>query len=170
MPVKTASNQLRVTRCTDDKMKALNHPKIAPTNIIGYENEPHTRPDSGHRAPANEQQPANGKCLQVISRKNAILKRRNLHRRNTIDVTQFKGMEPNRPINEAHPNMSKSTNCLDRREPYDGDGFLEQIDRMNFMGSSMPGVLTIASGFCRGLYSPCEIIARFCPKSQTFAF
>lgn len=142
VPVKTVSNhQLRVTRCTDDKLKAINHPKVSPTNVIGYENEPRCRGESGHRMLPTEPPTAaaNGKCLQVKSRKNAILKRRNLYRRNTIDVSQFKEMESNRPLNEAHPNMSKSTNCLTRREPYAGDGFLEQIDRMTFMGSSMPG-------------------------------
>lgn len=133
--VKTnAINHLRVTRCTDDKLKALNLPKIASTNIIGYDKESmlDARDIGKHHIQAA---PVAGKCLQVISRKHAILKRRNLHRRNTIDSSQFKDIENNRPIN-----MSKSTNCLNRCEPSSANGFLEQIDRMNFMGSSMPGM------------------------------
>lgn len=132
-----AIHHLRVTRCTDDKLKALNHLKIAPTNIIGYDNECDTRDIGKHHIQAA---PVGSKCLQVISRKNAILKRRNLHRRNTIDSSQFKDVENNRPFNTPNSNVSKSTNCLNRREPYSGNGFLEQIDRMNFMGSSMPGL------------------------------
>lgn len=112
---------------------------MSPTNIIGYENEVHCRGDGDRRMLPETQTAANPKCLQVISRKNAILKRRNLYRRNTIDVSQFKETDSQRPLNGAHPNMSKSTNCLNRREPYAGDGFLERIDRMTFMGSSMPG-------------------------------
>lgn len=82
-----APTKLRVTRCTDDKLKTMLQPKASKVDMIGIE---HNR---------NSQLISNGdmKCgrsesqLQVASRKNIILKRRNLHRRNTIELSHFNG-------------------------------------------------------------------------------
>lgn len=136
LPTKYVANQLRVTRCTDDKLKALNQLKVTPVNVIGYENEPSLNDNETKTI----EQPVGGNCLQVISRKNAILKRRNLHRRNTIDVSQFK-LERN---DNAHLNASKSTNCLNKLESRKTDEFIDRISQMNFIGSSMPGEFSLA--------------------------
>lgn len=140
--ISKATNQLRVTRCTDSKMKALHQLKVKSANIFAYEKEPSINENEIKQI----EQPPMGKCLQVINRKNAILKRRNLQRRNTIDVSQFKlDKEINRLNEKCNGNMnaSKSINCLNKMESYKNDEFLDRINRMNFVGSSMPGTETL---------------------------
>lgn len=136
-PSKTGTtSQLRVTRCSKDKLKAL--PKCEQTHsqvIGGYVNE------KCREIQANEKSKplSSGGRLNVISRRDAILKRRNMHRRNTIDIYHFDSNASNRKTDEFGINASKSTNCLDKVGSNSADDFLSRIDQLHFNGSSMPG-------------------------------
>lgn len=132
-----APSQLRVSRCSRGKLKALSKqqsPLQTHGNVIGgYVNE------NAKENFTNETKPLSngGGKLHVTSRKDAILKRRNMHRRNTIDIYQFDG---DRKCNDFGMNASKSTNCLDKVGKNSNDDFLSRIDQLNFNGSSMPGM------------------------------
>lgn len=127
-------SQLKVTRCTDEKLKALVQSEHQKVNIIG--NDEHV---------VNEVktiEPLAGTTgrLQVIRRKDAILRRRNMHRRNTIDVNQFDMQRASTCANFGYNfNASKSTNCLDNVGAQSSYGFQQRIDQMNLNGTSMPG-------------------------------
>lgn len=77
-----APHKLRVTRCTDDKLKILMQPNPSKVDVIGIE---HNRIDQNINGGSNDGQ------LLVKNRKNPILKKRNLHRRNTIELSHFNG-------------------------------------------------------------------------------
>lgn len=76
------SHKLRVTRCTDDKLETLNKPNPSKVDVIGMK---HARIDPNINGASNEGH------LHVTNRRNHILKKRNLHRRNTIELSHFNG-------------------------------------------------------------------------------
>ena len=115
---------LRVTRCTDDALKA--RPKIEPPKFVCVDDD----------RPIGKIEPLASGRLQVIRRKDAILKRRNMHRRNTIDVNLFDMKQATAIDFESKMkiNGSTSTNCINRLSE---EEFNKRINRVN--GSSLPG-------------------------------
>lgn len=73
-----APHKLRVTRCSDDKLKKLIKPNPSKVDVIGME------PNRIEQKNKN-----GGGQLLVTNRRNHILKKRNLHRRNTIELSHF---------------------------------------------------------------------------------
>lgn len=126
--------QLKVTRCTEEKLKILFNSKPINPKIIEKQCE-----EVKHQL-----EPFQTGRLQVIRRKDAILKRRNMHRRNTIDVNLYdmqKAAENRNLDDNINGTSSKSTNCIDKIDAFESNGFANKIDCMNFNGTSMPGKL-----------------------------
>lgn len=123
-----APNQLKVTRCTEEKLKIL------------FNSRPSDQKLNELAADAKKTEPFASGRLQVIRRKDAILKRRNMHRRNTIDVNLYdmqRAAEDQQFEVNLNTHTSKSTNCIDK---IDGSNeFANRIDAINFNGASMPG-------------------------------
>lgn len=127
--------QLKVTRCTEEKLKILFKSKPSDLRL----SERNLVPDE---AKASEQCVQPTGRLQVLRRKDAILKRRNMHRRNTIDVNLYdmqKAAAHQQFDYKLNGTTSKSTNCIDKIDAFESDTFPNRIDAMNFNGTSMPG-------------------------------
>lgn len=100
-----APNKLRVTRCTDDKLKVMLQPKSSKVDMIGVEQMRHNSNSDRQPTATTENQ------LLVKSRKNQILKKRNLHRRNTIELSHFNvdwQLYPNLSMSNAKNSEDKS--------------------------------------------------------------
>lgn len=109
-------NKLRVTRCSDDKFKAMCQPKAAKVDVIGFERENinhHEKINTSERRPV------------VTSRKDTILRKRDLRRRNTIDLSHLPGDW------QHHFDLpvSKTIHCTQNA----------QIGQKYATGASMPG-------------------------------
>lgn len=128
-PTVKSVSRLKVSRCTDDKVKALGLLEQRYANLIGEVND-------GVAKKTNTEN-VQGK-LQVTRRKDAILKRRNMHRRNTIDVSQYEMQKAAHKL-ETKFNASNSTNCLDKIGADAPDNVYGRIDQMNANRFSMPG-------------------------------
>lgn len=127
-------NQLKVTRCTEEKLKLLFNSRPSDQRL----NEKNSSDE------AKEREPFSTNRLQVVRRKDAILKRRNMHRRNTIDVNLHdmqKAVACQQFENKLNPNASKSTNCIDKIDTFPAANFANRIDAFNSNGASMPGEL-----------------------------
>lgn len=133
--------KLKVSRCTEEKLKILtqSHVDVRKFNAAGM-------PFNGENVNGgNIAEPTFGQGrLQVIRRKDAILKRRHMNRRNTIDVNLFDMKKAAESANfgenlKMNYNASKSTNCLDKLGGPHSSEFANRIDQLNLNGSSMPG-------------------------------
>lgn len=82
-----APHKLRVTRCTDDKLKALIKPNPSKVGVIGMEHN--GRVEQNHYNGGTGSSGSGGQLL--VSNRRNILKKRNLHRRNTIELSHFNG-------------------------------------------------------------------------------
>lgn len=109
-------NSLRVTRCTDDKLKTMLKSKAITSKVdaIGFDNDRVNHNADRIKSDTHESR------LKVANRKNIILKKRNLQRRNTIEFSHFNGEW------QPYSNLSKS-------KLMDCDG------KMDSVGASMPG-------------------------------
>lgn len=124
------SGQLKVTRCTEEKLKIL------------FNSRPSNQKLNELAADAKKTEPFASGRLQVIRRKDAILKRRNMHRRNTIDVNLYdiqRAADNRQYDGNLNAHTSKSTNCIDKIDRYSSSEFANRIDALNFNGASMPG-------------------------------
>lgn len=132
------SSNLRVTRCTDDKLKTMRKPKISTVNVIGFDIDQANQYNDRIKCDTNENR------LKVTNRKNIILKKRNLQRRNTIELSHF---------NEdwqTYSNLSKS-------KLMDCDGQkTKSTNQMDSVGASISGKST---GISR-MYA-CQVSAHF---------
>lgn len=118
-----APSKLRVTRCTEDKLKTMLQPKASKVDVIGVEHHRNSQMiGDGMKCGTSESQ------LQVASRKNIILKRRNLHRRNTIELSHFNG-----DWQLYHHLSAAKTNDTDDKAQTQSTG------QMHLVGTSMPG-------------------------------
>lgn len=129
------TGQLRVTRCTEEKLKILFKSKPSDIHI----SQKNLLTDEVKEA---EQYAQPTGRLQVMRRRDAILKRRNMHRRNTIDVNlcdMQKAAAHQQLDYKLNGTTSKSTNCIDKIDAFESDTFSNRIDAMNFNGTSMPG-------------------------------
>lgn len=123
-------SKLTVSRPNSDKIQTEFQP-IHP-NVYGIGDTNHIDEE--------KKETCTGK-LQVIRRKDAILRRRNMQRRNTIDINHIDIL---RATNEKGFNdmiSSKSINCLDRMSREQPELFNEKINRINLNGSSMPSMM-----------------------------
>lgn len=120
-----APNSLRVTRCTDDKLKTMLKSKASKVDAIGFEGERLNHNNDGIKSDTNESR------LKVASRKNVILKKRNLLRRNTIELSHFAGDW------QPYSNLSKS-----KLMDCDGKMKTKSTSQMDSIGTSMPGKRT----------------------------
>lgn len=93
-----APHKLRVTRCSDDKLKTLIKLNPSKVGVIGVEHNHRIEQkmmnggsnDGGNGSGCSGNGNSGGQLL-VTNRKNHILKKRNLHRRNTIELSHFNG-------------------------------------------------------------------------------
>lgn len=116
-------NSLRVTRCTDDKLKTMLKSKSSTVDAIGFDGD-HVVNHNNERIKSDTSESR----LKVASRKNIILKKRNLHRRNTIELSHFNADW------HSYSNLSntKLMNC-------DGQMKTKSTSQMDSVGASMPG-------------------------------
>lgn len=94
----------------------------------------------GHNALSDveiEKKPV-GAALQVIRRKDAILRRKNMQRRNTIDVNCSDMLKASNEQFKYGLGAAKSTNCLEKVGTNDSYDFGAVVN-----GSSMPGTIPI---------------------------
>lgn len=147
-----APNKLRVTRCTDDKLKTILQPKASKVDVIGVEHKRISPNSDSMKCGRSEGQ------LQVASRKNIILKRRNLLRRNTIELSHFNA-DWQLYNNSA---ASKTIECDDKTN-------VKLTGQMHLVGASMPGNKSIhSSNFRFDELSTFFLIFAFC--SRLFLF
>lgn len=128
----TKSNQLRVKRDNDVNSNRDPTPKQSNVYTIGEMNNGHENIDVVKHAPAK---------LQVLRRKEGPSRRRNMQRRNTIDVNRFDIMQASADNRFNELTSSKSINGLDRvdnKNSNDLNVFMERINQINLNGSSMP--------------------------------
>lgn len=123
-PIKKQAGKLKVARgnAENNQIEQLAHPKNF--NVIGHKELP---------AAQIEMKPA-GAALQVIRRKDAILRRKNMQRRNTIDINRSDMLKASNGQFEYGFGTAKSTNCLDKVGTRDSYEFGAAMN-----GSSMPG-------------------------------
>lgn len=125
--IKRPSNKLKVARGPMEHRELDHFVEQKNVNVIG------------HNALSDveiEKKPA-GAALQVIRRKDAILRRKNMQRRNTIDVNCSDMLKASNDFKYGF-GAAKSTNCLEKigtNDPYDFGAGLN--------GSSMPGTISI---------------------------
>lgn len=89
-----APHKLRVTRCTDDKLKTLIKQNPSKVGVIGMEHNNRIEQKNYNGGGSNDVGGGSGGGrgqLLVSNRRNHILKKRNLHRRNTIELSHFNG-------------------------------------------------------------------------------
>lgn len=130
-----STNHLKVTRCTEEKLKLLFNSRPSDQRLNERCSSDETK----------EPEPFAANRLQVVRRKDAILKRRNMHRRNTIDINlhdMHKAIEYQQFENKLNGNASKSTNCIDKINAFPASNFANRIDALNLNGASMPDLST----------------------------
>lgn len=118
------SSKLKVARVMPEMDYKIEQKNV---NVIGH-NEPND-------AIEMEKKPV-GAALQVIRRKDAILRRKNMQRRNTIDINCSDMLKASNEHFENGFGAAKSTNCLDKvgtKDSYEFDAVVN--------GSSMPGTI-----------------------------
>lgn len=84
-----APHKLRVTRCSDDKLKKLIKPNPSKVGVIGMEPNRIEQKNKNAGGSNDGGSGGSGGQLLVTNRRNHILKKRNLHRRNTIELSHF---------------------------------------------------------------------------------
>lgn len=127
--IQPASN-LTVTRPPAERIQ-----KQPPPNVYAI----------GDEHPMEERKEICAAKLQVVRRKDAILRRRNMQRRNTIDINHIDIL---RATNENGFNdivSSKSTNCLDKVGGGKRERFDEKISSNCLSRSSMPSKKQVTS-------------------------
>lgn len=122
-------SKLTVSRPISDKIRNEIQPNHQNVWAIG---------DTNH---INEKKEACTAKLQVIRRKDAILRRRNMQRRNTIDINHIDILRATNEKEFKDMISSKSINCLDRMSRKQPELFNEKINRINLNGSSMPSMM-----------------------------
>lgn len=122
-------SKLKVARGTAENQQLDQYVEHKNVNVIG-----HSEPSDAEM----EKKPA-GAALQVIRRKDAILRRRNMQRRNTIDVNCSDMLKATANGHfEYGFGAAKSTNCLDKVGAKDSYEFGAVLN-----GTSMPGTIFI---------------------------
>lgn len=136
--VRRQSSKLKVARGTPEEYHFDQIVEPKNFNVIGH---------NGPNDVEVEKKPI-GAALQVLRRKDAILRRKNMQRRNTIDINCSDMLKASNGRLERGSGATKSTNCLDKIGTKDTYEFGAVVN-----GSSMPGKI-VAHIFC--LFGPIE--------------
>lgn len=124
--IKRQPSKLKVVRGMGEDYNFVEHKNV---NVIGH---------NGPNDVEMEKKPT-GAALQVIRRKDAILRRKNMQRRNTIDINCSDMLKAaNEQYEYGGFGGAKSTNCLDKVGTKDSYEFGAAVN-----GSSMPGTIFI---------------------------
>lgn len=118
--------KLKVTKCSQNELKKLVSHEPNRAKMVGViaQNTANTKLE------AKESDAKSNKGLQVVKRRDAILKRKHMARRNTIDINHLDIHKANQCIgsDKFMLSASKSTNCIDKVDAvHDLNGNLNNI-------------------------------------------
>lgn len=133
--INAPSNKLHVTRCTDDKLQTMIQAKASKVDMIGMESNCVNQNNNGISGDGSSGGKTNdGQLLVSTNRKNHILKKRNLHRRNTIEFSHlncdwqlYNNLMAHKRTTATKPKFVDNVNRM-------------ATAQMHTVGASMPGI------------------------------